>query len=172
MSDASTGARPDADTIAYLPEIGQRPGIPDTTPHVGADPEASLNRLCVLLSDAAGDIRTAITGLNAEAQAMGMALHALDRILDTLKTCSNRVLERFEEDGADRMEAGDLARPLRLAASTALAVNANIASSSNALAEASLRIIRAGENFIEASRLAAGSEARAGRGRVGARNAG
>jgi hypothetical protein len=144
----------DDETTAYLPEIPIQAQRASPAEPTAAQAEAAVNRFCILLSDAAGDIRSSIKGLQEEAQAMGMALEALDRILDTLKACSDHVLTRFDQDSDGGDHAGELARPLRLAASTALAVNANIAASSNALAEASLRIIRAGEHFIEASRIA------------------
>jgi hypothetical protein len=116
------------------------------------------NRVCIALAEAAEDIRQATDALTLEAEAMRMALDAMLRIKATSLACSERLLKT---ESADLTEPASmlelLAKPLGLAASATLAVNASIASSSNALAEASLRVIRAGELFLEASRSASGA---------------
>jgi hypothetical protein len=126
------------------------------------------NRICIALAEAADDIREATDALTLEAEAMRMALDAMLRIKATSLACSERLLKSGITEGGERqLMIESIAKPLGLASSATLAVNASIASSSNALAEASLRIIRAGELFLEASRIAACADGQPGERRSG-----
>lgn len=123
--------------------------------------QSTINRLYLALSEASDDIRRATDALTLESEAMRMALDAMKRIQATTVLCSSRLLAIREigDPGVVAAKHEALAKPLSLAATATLAVNASIASSSNALTEASLCIIRAGELFQEASRAAGKSSA-------------
>jgi hypothetical protein len=135
---------------------GRAGNEPTRLPSFAEDQQAATNRLCIAISEAAEDLRLATDTLVLESEAMRMALDALRRIQATAITCSNRLIAARDMADHDSLQASQarLARPLGLAATATLAVNASIASSGNTLAEASLRIIRAGERFLEASRVA------------------
>jgi hypothetical protein len=127
-----------------------------------------LRRLCVMLAEAAEDTRIAARVLKEEAEAVRLTMAAIGRIGETTEAVLDHFMTveaRHAEGLADARASIDdetvlpgidldrLLRPLALAASAATAVNASITSSSMALTEASLRIVRAGERHVEATRL-------------------
>jgi hypothetical protein len=148
--------------VAMIVDLDAAPSarFPPASSAVSERPELLRNRVCVALSEAAEDIRLSLDALRLEAEAMRMALDALSRINALTIACSERLLNEPAEgiDSAAGAHDGSilaaLARPLGLAASATLAVNASIASSSNTLAEVSLRIIRTSERFLESSKQA------------------
>jgi hypothetical protein len=124
--------------------------------------------LIVDLAEAAEDIRLAAAVLMKEAEAVRLALEAIRQIKETGEATHTRMMaiqaDHTERLGSSMPNASQeplltardlerLTRPLGLAAAAAIAVNASITSSSMALTEASLRVVRAGEKFVDASRL-------------------
>jgi uncharacterized iron-regulated membrane protein len=141
------------ENVVYLdpPPAPSRMVPPEAATH---DSDAAANRLCLAIAEAADDLRRVRDALVLEAEAMRLAMEALERVTVTAIACSRTIQQqRGEPSAAVSMTA--LARPLGLAASATLAINASIASSGNTLAEISLSVINAGERFVEASRCAA-----------------
>jgi hypothetical protein len=127
------------------------------------DPRARSGRLIVALAEAAQDLKIGTDALEQEASAIGLALDAMRRIAATAQLCAESLKERLDRPDENLDEAGrrpdeavacQIARPLGLAASATLALNSSLTTSGNTLAEASMRVIYAGERLLEASRLA------------------
>ncbi len=127
-----------------------------------------IRDLILALAEAAEDVRLASGVLIREAEAVRLAIEAIRRIEETSEATLRRWMaiqadhtERLagpapparDDIALSRTSLEKLTRPLALASAAAVAVNASITSSSMALTEASLRVVRAGERFVEASRL-------------------
>jgi hypothetical protein len=149
----------------------ETPDVPSATalaPDETAGADAAVNRLCLALAEAAREVRYVKDLLVLEAEAMRMAIDAIERVDATALACSRNLLDQRLATSS-KGDVSALVKPLGLAASATLAINASIASSGNTLAEVSLRVIRAGELFLEASRCASTAvqvEARASGGKV------
>jgi hypothetical protein len=127
-----------------------------------------IRDLIVALAEAAEDIRLVAGVLTRETEAVRLALEAINRIEETSDATLRQMMaihadhtERLAGAGSPERDEvalsayhlNTLTRPLALASAAAVAVNASITSSSMALTEASLRVVRAGERFVDASRL-------------------
>jgi hypothetical protein len=127
-----------------------------------------IRDLIVALAEAAEDVRLAACVLTREAEAVRLAIEAIKRIEETSDATLRQMMaihadhtERLAGTGSPARDEISLStrnlerltRPLALASAAAVAVNASITSSSMALTEASLRVVRAGERFVDVSRL-------------------